>query len=221
VSPSPVRSVTALRALHLGRRRVILAELKRERAKLRRQLERLTEARAELEEPSRVLADIEAERQAIEADTAAELALWAQQGCQGQRPTANPERMSALARQRQATQGAIDANAESILEIARQQAAVRQRLAALDEQIAVEAAAVLAAGLEGELEDMKAAADGLNSALARVMGMRVFLLQGGNHAFLRLAERISQLKTPQIGSTKSEVEAAAEGWRQRFEELSA
>jgi hypothetical protein len=92
-----------------------LVELKRGRSDLREQLSRLGAARAELDEPSRVLEEIEAEKQAIEAGTAAELALWAQQGCEGQRPTANPERMAALARQKQATEHAIDANATRTL----------------------------------------------------------------------------------------------------------
>jgi hypothetical protein len=66
-----------------------------------------------------------------------------------------------------------------------------------------------------------AAADELNAALGRVMGLRVFAVSQGGHAIMRLAERVSALSTPEIGSTKIQIEAATADWQRRFEELVA
>jgi Tfp pilus assembly protein PilN len=104
--------------------------------------------------------------------------------------------------------------------ISEQAATMRARLEAIDAEIASEAAAVLAAGLEGELAAVRVAADELNRALARALGLRVFALSHrGNRAFIHLMEHISGLQTPEIGATRAETEAAAAEWERRFEEL--
>jgi hypothetical protein len=124
---------------------------------------------------------------------------------------------ASLSRRRQAAQAACDAHSGAIAEIDAQLAATRQRLTGIDEQIASEAAADLAAGLEAEVAAIRIAADELNRALGRALGLRIFALsKRGNHAFARLAERISALRTPEIGATVRESEAAAKDWERRF-----
>jgi len=101
-------------------------------------------------------------------------------------------------------------------------ATLRQRLAALDGEIASEIAAVLAGELEGALADVQAAADEFNAVISRVLGLRSFLLRpGGNYAFNLLAQKISALQNPELGATRVEIEAAAGAWQRRAEELTA
>jgi hypothetical protein len=78
---------------------------------------------------------------------------------------------------------------------------------------------VLAGGLDAEMVAIGAAADELNHRLARALGLRSFSVSRGGHAFMRLAERISALQTPEIGSTRAQIEVAAAEWQRRFEEL--
>jgi hypothetical protein len=82
-------------------------------------------------------------------------------------------------------------------------------------------AVVLGHELDADLIQVQIAADDLNAAISRVMGLHAFLIaQGrGNPAFQRLAEKIQQLKTPAIGSTRAETEAAAAVWAAKFSEL--
>jgi hypothetical protein len=70
------------------------------------------------------------------------------------------------------------------------------------------------------LAAIRTAAAALNSALAKAIGLRAFALsRRGNHAFARLGEKISALRTPEIGATVGESEAAAAEWQRRFDEL--
>jgi len=95
-------------------------------------------------------------------------------------------------------------------------------LSALNGRIEVEAASVLAAGIDRELAAQQRAADRLNIVMASLMGLKFFLIRqgAGNLEFLRIAERISaQLAMPDIGATKQEIEASSAQWAQRFEEL--
>jgi hypothetical protein len=77
----------------------------------------------------------------------------------------------------------------------------------------------LAGGLDAEMAAIGAAADELSEALGRVLGLRLFAVSRGGHAFMRLAERISALSTPEIGGTRAETEAASAEWAGRFEGL--
>jgi hypothetical protein len=199
----------------------LLTGLKRERNTLRKQLERLQEARVELEEPSRVLADIEAEQQSLELETAEAIAAWAAAGCAGARPALDPAaRLSDIAKRLDAARKAVEANAVPLAEVDSQMVTLRQRLAALDGEIASGIAVVLADELEGELAGVRAAADELNAALARVMGLRVFALSHrGTPGFMRLVEQLLALQTPVIGSTKIQIEVAAAEWRSKFAEM--
>jgi hypothetical protein len=98
--------------------------------------------------------------------------------------------------------------------------AIRARLDAISVEITAEAASALASGLESEMAAIGAAADELNAALGRVLGLRVFALSHkSNRAFMRLVERLLALSTPEIGSTKIQIEVAAAEWCARFMEL--
>jgi hypothetical protein len=78
----------------------------------------------------------------------------------------------------------------------------------------------LAAGLEDELAEIQTAADELNAALGRVMGLRVFALSHrGTPGFMRLVERLLGLSTPEIGSTKIQIEVAAAEWGSKYAEM--
>jgi hypothetical protein len=78
----------------------------------------------------------------------------------------------------------------------------------------------LAGGLDAEMAAIGAAADELNQLLSRVMGLRIFALSHrGNHAFTRLMERLLALSTPEIGSTRIQIEVAAAEWRSKFAEM--
>jgi hypothetical protein len=128
--------------------------------------------------------------------------------------------MTAIARQKQATQCAIDANSVAVDEISKQQADLRSRLVALEGQIATEAAVVLVGEVDGKLADVKTAADNLNTAIAGVLGLRSFLHRNGGHGFAELAWRVTQaMKTPEIGATRQEIGAAEAQWQSKFAEL--
>jgi BMFP domain-containing protein YqiC len=125
-----------------------------------------------------------------------------------------------LSRRHEAATAAARANGVASGELDCQLAALRQRLATLEDQIAAEAVAALGAALEAELAAIRTAADELNHALARALGLRSFLYShGGNYAFAQLAEKISQLRTPGIGATRQEVETAGAEWQRRFADL--
>jgi hypothetical protein len=72
----------------------LLENLKRERGALRRQLSRLVGARTELEGPSRLLEELEAERQSLELANAGAVSDWVSGGCEGSRPALDPGRLS-------------------------------------------------------------------------------------------------------------------------------
>jgi hypothetical protein len=119
-------------------------------------------------------------------------------------------------------QCAIDANSGAIDEIIRQQADLRSRLVALEGQIAAEAAVVLVAEVDGKLAEVKAAADSLNLKIAAVMGLHSFLHRNGGAGFPQLAWQISQqMKTPDLGATRSEILAAEAEWAAKFDGLTA
>jgi hypothetical protein len=196
-----------------------LTELKGERDMLRQQLSRLQAARAELEAPGRQIQEFEAEVRTLHAETASAISAWVSGGCRGARPASDPARV--IARRAEAARQALNANAARIGEIDRQMVTLRHQLADADGQIAGEIAVVLGRELEADLAQVQIAADDLNAAISRVMGLRAFLIaQGrGNPAFQRLAERIQHLKTPAIGSTRDETASAAASWARRFEEM--
>jgi hypothetical protein len=199
-----------------------LVELKAERARLRKQLERMQAARDELESPGHVLEDIESESRSLEVSTAATLGFWASAGCEGPPPASSLERMAALARQREATQRAIDANCAAIGEINEQMATLRQRLVAVDDRIATEIAVVLVGEVDGKLAEVKAAADSLNLEIAVVMGLHSFLHKKGGHGFAQLAWQLSQrMVTPELGALRREIEAAETEWGSKYAELVA
>jgi sugar/nucleoside kinase (ribokinase family) len=194
--------------------------LKHERAKLRKRLGRLEKARAELEQASIRLGEIEAEQRLLDDDRAARLSEWVRGGCTGPQPEPDRARLANLTKQQEAAQATVGASAGPIAVIDSQMATLRQRLAAADVQIASEIAAVLAGELDAKLADVQIAADALNAGLANVMGLRAFAFKhGGNYAFSQLAQKISALKTPEIGATRAETEAAEEQWQHKFDEL--
>jgi hypothetical protein len=130
------------------------------------------------------------------------------------------KRAADIAKRKEAATLALNANAVPLGELNHQMGTVRARLAAVESQIDVEAVATLAGELDAEMAAIGAAADELNAALARVMGLRAFTLQrGSNYAFSRLAAKITELRTPEIGSTRGETADAAAEWERRFEEL--
>jgi hypothetical protein len=79
----------------------------------------------------------------------------------------------------------------------------------------------MVAGIDFEQRAVQKAADRLNGAMASLLGLKVFLVRqgGGNPEFMRQAEKLSSLATPQVGATRQEIEQAAARWYERFEEL--
>ena len=78
----------------------------------------------------------------------------------------------------------------------------------------------MAGGLDAEMAAIGAAADELNQLLSRVMGLRIFALSHrDNCAFALLVEQILQLRTPEIGSTKIQIEVAAAEWGSKYAEM--
>jgi hypothetical protein len=67
--------------------------LKKERSALRTRLSRLEEARDELEAPGRLLEELEAERQAVELETAGAVSDWVSRGCEDARPVSDARRL--------------------------------------------------------------------------------------------------------------------------------
>jgi hypothetical protein len=181
----------------------------------------LQEARRELEEPSRQLLEIEAEERALELETAAALAAWAEAGCNGHRPLPNAAAASSsLSRRREAATAAASVNSVAIGELDRQMADLRVRLRANEAEIAAEAARTLVSETAGELEALEAAVDEANARIATLMGLHALLRRNGGAGFLELAWRLAQqLKTPEIGASRAEVATATAQWEQRFEEL--
>jgi hypothetical protein len=98
--------------------------------------------------------------------------------------------------------------------------AIRARLEAIDAEITAEAVSALASDLESEMAAIGAAADELNAALGRALGLQIFALgHRGTRGFMRLVEQLLALSTPEIGSTKIQIEVAAAEWCARFMEL--
>jgi hypothetical protein len=126
-----------------------------------------------------------------------------------------------LARQHQATQSAIEANAGPIAELDKQAGSIRASLKDLDDRIVTEVAAVIAAGFEAEVTAIRAAADVLNARLARMLALRLFCFARGNPVFARLGERIAEHRPPFVGAVPLETEVATADWQHRFEELVA
>jgi chromosome segregation ATPase len=195
-----------------------LAELKHERAKLRKRLPKLEKARAS---PSLELAEIESERRLLDDDSAARLSDWARGGCNGAQPIPYATRIDDIARRHEAAVRACEAATAPIAEVDRQLVDTRARLRTLEGEIGAEAARVLVSGLEAELKAVQKAADELNGRLAQVMGLRSFLHRQGGSGLPQLAWQVSQARTPEIGATRAETEAAAKEWQHRFEELVA
>jgi hypothetical protein len=194
--------------------------LKHERAQLCSRLERMRAARDELEAPANELQRIDDERHALELANAGAVSDWVSRGCEGSRPALDPGRLSSVDRRREIALAASNANAAPLAELAKQADTIRARLGAIEGEITAEAAAILGSELEGELTAVRVAADELNAALGRVMGLRVFALSHrGNRAFMPLVERLLGLSTPEIGSTKIQIEHAAQAWRSKFAEL--
>jgi hypothetical protein len=200
-----------------------LGELKHERAQLFSQLERLQEARCELEAPSHQLLEIEAEEQALGLETAAALAAWAQGGCHDHRPVPNAAAASSsLARRREAATAAASANSVAIGEIDQQVADTRAKIRAAEGEISAEAAVLLVSGVDAEMAALEAAIDDSNGRIATLMGLHAFLHRNGGAGFPELAWRLSQrLRTPELGASKQEISAATEAWQRQFEELTA
>jgi hypothetical protein len=64
------------------------------------------------------------------------------------------------------------------------------------------------------------AADELNQALGRALGLKVFALSHrDNRAFMPLVERLLALSTPEVGAARAEIEREAQAWRSKFAEL--
>jgi hypothetical protein len=192
-----------------------LSRLKRERSQLAGRLERMAAARAELE-----VDDIDDGQRSAEADIAGAFSAWVQSGCDGQRPFPNAALASSIARRREAARAELEANRAPLAELLMQADAIRARLEAIDAEITAEAVSALASDLESEMAAIGAAADELNAALGRALGLQIFALgHRGTRGFMRLVEQLLALSTPEIGSTKIQIEVAAAEWRSKFAEM--
>jgi hypothetical protein len=124
-----------------------------------------------------------------------------------------------LAVRLQAAQRAVAAAGVARDEIESGMVRLRDRLAAIEADIACAAIDELSGEFRDGLANLGRAVDTANSWMAVSLGWRNFLKARGDTASLAMIEAISRLKTPEFAATRDETASAAADWAAKFSEL--